>query len=173
MANAQDVAILDVRGRVKTELRSKTANGTRLEMSEYLSDYDMYLEGHIPGNAVTSWISFIHCCLKCNLYVLVNSVREAHTLSPTHLKVLYGVDSHSSRYASNVPCREAMIRASHALALHNSKFVGRLGHLLDIMSMDFSNAIVGVFPVMPRLHVAVKNDRQQSGDGRGSNAKGK
>ena len=53
-ANAQDVAILDVRGRVKTELRSKTANGTRLEMSEYLSDYDMYLEGHIPGNAINS-----------------------------------------------------------------------------------------------------------------------
>lgn len=54
LAHAQDVAILDVRGRVKTELCSKTANGTRLEMSEYLSDYDMYLEGHIPGNAANS-----------------------------------------------------------------------------------------------------------------------
>lgn len=47
----QDVTILDVRGRVQTNLQSKRKDGTRLEMSEYLSDYETYLEGHIPGIA--------------------------------------------------------------------------------------------------------------------------
>lgn len=45
----QDVAILDVRGTVKTQLRSTNSQGCRLEMSEYIADYDTYLEGHIPG----------------------------------------------------------------------------------------------------------------------------
>ncbi len=45
----QDVAILDVRGSVRTKLQSTNAQGCRLEMSEYFADYDTYLEGHIPG----------------------------------------------------------------------------------------------------------------------------
>jgi hypothetical protein len=45
----QDVAILDVRGSVRTKLQSTNAKGCRLEMSEYFADYDTYLEGHIPG----------------------------------------------------------------------------------------------------------------------------
>ena len=45
----QDVAILDVRGSVRTNLQSTNAQGCRLEMSEYFADYDTYLEGHIPG----------------------------------------------------------------------------------------------------------------------------
>lgn len=48
----QDVAILDVRGSVKTRLQSTNAHGCRLEMSEYFADYDTYLEGHIPGEAL-------------------------------------------------------------------------------------------------------------------------
>lgn len=49
MAVMQDVAILDVRGSVRTKLQSTNAKGCRLEMSEYFADYDTYLEGHIPG----------------------------------------------------------------------------------------------------------------------------
>ena len=48
----QDVAILDVRGTVKTQLRSTNSQGCRLEMSEYIADYDTYLEGHIPGKTL-------------------------------------------------------------------------------------------------------------------------
>ncbi|KAL3136963.1 hypothetical protein ABBQ32_006565 [Trebouxia sp. C0010 RCD-2024] len=51
----QDVAILDVRGTVKTQLRSTNLQGCRLEMSEYIADYDTYLEGHIPGATFFDW----------------------------------------------------------------------------------------------------------------------
>jgi hypothetical protein len=49
----QDVAILDVRGSVRTKLQSTNAQGCRLEMSEYFADYDTYLEGHIPGERLS------------------------------------------------------------------------------------------------------------------------
>ena len=47
----QDVAVLDVRGIVKTQLQSTNSQGCRLEMPEYFAEYDLYLEGHIPGTA--------------------------------------------------------------------------------------------------------------------------
>ncbi|DBB04561.1 TPA: hypothetical protein ACH3X1_012641 [Trebouxia sp. C0004] len=51
----EDVAILDVRGSVRTKLQSTNAQGCRLEMSEYFADYDTYLEGHIPGATFFDW----------------------------------------------------------------------------------------------------------------------
>ncbi|DBB13749.1 TPA: hypothetical protein ACH3X3_000757 [Trebouxia sp. C0006] len=51
----EDVAILDVRGSVRTKLQSTNAQGCRLEMSEYFADYDTYLEGHIPGATFVDW----------------------------------------------------------------------------------------------------------------------
>lgn len=64
----QDVAILDVRGTVKTQLRSTNSQGCRLEMSDYIADYDTYLEGHIPGMTVHRLLlinipcTFTACC---------------------------------------------------------------------------------------------------------------
>jgi hypothetical protein len=46
----QDVALLDVRGRVDT-----AAAAPGVEKSTYLSGYDDYLEGHIPGAVFFNW----------------------------------------------------------------------------------------------------------------------
>jgi hypothetical protein len=43
LVTLQEVTILDVRGRVDTRQVSPG-----VEQSEYISDYDAYLEGHIP-----------------------------------------------------------------------------------------------------------------------------
>lgn len=65
-----------------------------------------------------------------------------------------------------------MIMTSHALALHNRNAEEDLA-TSHTMSIHFlSNAIVHSIPVMPWLHFAVQNDRQQSGDGKGLGAKG-
>ncbi|KAI8474551.1 MAG: rhodanese domain-containing protein [Monoraphidium minutum] len=49
-ANLEDVAILDVRGRVDTATLEPG-----VEKSTYISGYDDYLEGHIPGAVFFNW----------------------------------------------------------------------------------------------------------------------
>ena len=77
---------MDVRGTVKTELRSTNSQGCRLEMSEYFADYETYLEGHIPG--VPSSITHAH-------------PQQAAVLSPSEICV-------ASIYMCGKVCKEVL-----------------------------------------------------------------
>ncbi len=79
----QDVAILDVRGSVRTKLQSTNAQGCRLEMSEYFADYDTYLEGHIPGEHLSKSGAtlILHCIVRIPFKAAVSRTTYCYSMT--------------------------------------------------------------------------------------------